>query len=295
MDETEQPLRTSELVVRRMLLRAVAGTEFYSVSDMRRAVALASVDPSSWQYALALTELAHAGFWHSDPEAAAGAERALVAARNADHPGALSFALTSQAMVLAVHQGRVADAHSSAVRAVEMAVAARDGWAFVHATMWETNTSPEPYGEETADLLRRRREQLAALGGADLYVVQIAAAEAETRLDLGDWRACQRLLREALVTDPGPMADLRVRITAARLAAYQGRVADALGHIGRANDLLGDHRDFRSLNIDAARASVLLSAGRPVEAYHVAWKAATERGCTDHGGVPRSPGGPGAG
>lgn len=277
IDDAERPLQVSELLVRRMLLRAIAALEFYSVPDMHRAVRLASVDRSSWQYALALGELAHAGFWHGDPAATAGADEALAVARSAGHPTALSFALTMTAM-LAIDQGRFADALPLATEAVDLAAAAGDGWAFVHATMWEANASAEPFGEETADRFRRRREQLAALGGADTYLVQIAAVEAELRLDLGDVSACARLLREAILSDPGPIADLGHRATAARLAAYQGRTADALGHVSRANDLIGDRRDFRNLNLDAIRATVLLAAGRPVEAYQAAWTTAVQPG-----------------
>ena len=180
--------------------------------------------------------------------------------------------------ILAMDQGRFADALPLATEAVDMAAAAGDGWAFVHAVTWEANASPEPFGEETADLFRRRRDQLAALRGADSYLAQIAAVEAEQRLDLGEVVACKRLLREALVSDPGPMADLRSRLTAARLAAYQGRTAEAQGHLSRVEDLIGNQPRYRNLNLDVTRATVLLAAGRPAEAYEVAWTAAVEPG-----------------
>jgi AAA ATPase domain len=60
-DEAHEPLRVSELLVRRMLLRLSAATEWLSVDDMNRAVSLAAADRSSWQYALALAEVAHVG------------------------------------------------------------------------------------------------------------------------------------------------------------------------------------------------------------------------------------------
>jgi DNA-binding CsgD family transcriptional regulator len=280
-DEVEHPLQASELLVRRMLLRMTAAVEFLAVDDMRRAVRLASADPSSWQYALALAELAHAGFWHSDPEAAAGAGRAVAAARAAGHPAALSFALTASAM-LALDQGRFEDSRSLATEAVEAAAAARDWWAFPHAAIWESNAAPEPYGAEEADALRRRYDQLAALGGPQSALVYVAVAEIEARLDLGDWQACDRLLRETLVCDPGPLADLRARILAALLAAYQGRRADAVGHMHRAEELVGDQPRYRNLNLDAARATVLLTAGRPAEAYRTAVAAVEDTGVPVH-------------
>ena len=277
LDETRQPLDVSELLVRRMLLRVMAAVEFYSPDDMRRAVRLASADQSSWQYALALAELAHAGFWHDDHEASAVADEALQLARQTGHPTALTWALTVTAM-RALDDGRFETGRRLAAEAVDAAVAAQNWGAFVHAVMWESNSLPEPYGEAAADDLRRRREQLAAQGGGDANLVQIAAVEAEVRLDLGDWLACEQLLRETLVSDPGPMADLRSRITAARLAAYQGRGGEALAHVGRADELISNQARYRNLNLDAARAQALLAADRPAEAYRVALAAATEPG-----------------
>ena len=275
-DEIRQPLEASELLVRRMLLRVAAAEEFLSTDDMRHAVRLASADRSSWQYALALAELAHAGFWHDDHEASDVADEALPLARRAGHPTALTFALTVSAM-RALDHGQFETGRRLAAEAVDAAVAARDGWAFVHAAMWESNNQPEPFGEEAADHLRRRREQLAVQGGGDFYLVQLAAVEAEVRLDLGDWQACKPLLRETLIFDPGPQSDLRAQAMAARLAAYQGRGDEAVAHVNRADELIGNQR-YRNLSLDAARVIALLAADRPAEAYRVALAAATEPG-----------------
>ena len=60
-DRVAEPLVASELLVRRMMLRTSTGAGFVEVEDVQVAAELASVAPSSWQYALALAEIAHAG------------------------------------------------------------------------------------------------------------------------------------------------------------------------------------------------------------------------------------------
>ena len=214
-DEARQPLSLSALLVRRMLVRVTAAVEFYSLPDARRAVELASVDQSSWQYALALAELAHVRFWEGDVQVAVARE-ALEVARAAGEPTALSFALTALTMVEL--EGDSPEAASRlAAEAVDRAAAARDWWAYVHAVNWENNARPEPLGQESAAHLRSRRKQLAELGGPDPYLIQLAAEEADLYLQLGDWRRCEELLRETVVSDPGPVADIRSRMVAAGL------------------------------------------------------------------------------
>ena len=65
------PLLAAELLVRRAQLRFFTGHSFFSLDDLREASLLSSAEPDSWQHALTLAELAHAGFWHNDPEAEA--------------------------------------------------------------------------------------------------------------------------------------------------------------------------------------------------------------------------------
>jgi DNA-binding CsgD family transcriptional regulator len=276
-DEAKQPLALSELLVRRMLLRVVAAIEFYSVADMTRAVALASADQSSWQFGLAQAELAHAGLWLEDPSAPVAARLALSIARASQHPTALSYACTSSA-IAALAEGRPEAAQRLAAEAVDKAAAGRDWWAFVHAVMWETNACPEAYDWGEVGQLRRRRTQLSDLGGPDAYVLQLAAVEADLCLELGDWQTCARLLRETIVSDPGPMADLRLRLVMARLAALQGRTRDAIAHVDRARELVTHSAHLPNLNLDVTWATVLLEARRPVDALRVAMAAADRPG-----------------
>ena len=276
-DDVKQPLALSELLVRRMLLRVVAAIEFYSVGDMTRAVALASADESSWQFALAQAELAHAGLWLEDPSAAVAARQALSVARATQHPIALSYACTASAMV-ELDEGRPEAAQRLAAEAVDLAVAVRDWWAFVHAVMWETNACLEAHDWGEVGQLRRRRTELSDLGGPAVYVLQLAAVEADRCLELGDWQTCTQLLREMIVSDPGPMADLRLRLVMARLAALQGRTLDALAHVDRARELIAHAAHLPNLNLDVTWATVLLEAQRPADALQVVMSAVDQPG-----------------
>ena len=276
-DEIRDPLPLSELLVRRMLLRAVLAIEFYSLEAMEQAVALASVDPSSWQMALAQAELAHVATWREDRRAAKLAAVALARARSAGHPMALSMALTAAAMV-ELESDQPEQARLLVTESIAAAVAARSWWAYVHAVMWESNALPERHGHDDVEQLRRRRTELLAIGGPMSYALQIGAVEADTSLELGDWQTCQHLLRESLVCDPGPIADLRIRVCLARLSAYQGRADEALAHVDRARELCAARGTFANTNLDVTWATALLEAGRTEEAFTVAARAVEASG-----------------
>ena len=144
-DPGREPLRLSELLVRRMLLRMVTVTGFCSVEEMSRASELAAVDPRSWQYALAQAELARGQLVGRSASGGSRSERGLAVARAAGHPAALSFALTASAIVRS-DAGDHARSRRLAAEAVEVACVARDWWAYVHAVMWESNALPARHG-----------------------------------------------------------------------------------------------------------------------------------------------------
>ena len=75
------------------------------------------------------------------------------------------------------------------------------------------------------------------------------------------------------------MADLRIRCTIARLAAYQGRVTDAMAHLDRALDLIGGQAQYRNLSLNVTRATVLLEASRPAEASALRSQPPRSRAC----------------
>lgn len=276
LDQTEQPLRVSELLVRQMLAGLMMATRYYSVEDMQRAVRLAATEPGSWQHALAVAELAHAGLWHELVGAEDLADQALTLARAANHPGALSFALTASAMA-ALQHGQADRASALAGEGVTAAAAAQEWFGAVHATMWESNALPFGF-RRASEHSERRREELMALGAPHAVVAALSAGEAQGWLMVGDWPACQDRLRTIFGTNPGPFADLKARLVAAQLAAHQGRVTEAEAHLERVAELIGDQPSYRMMAVDTTRAMVWLVAGRPEDAYRAAITGAAETG-----------------
>ena len=221
---------------------------------------LSAPEPESWQYALALAELAHASLWQDDPAAPEIATRALECARACAHPRALAYALAANAM-LAVFQDRFDDALRMGGEAVAAAAEARDGWAFVHATLWEANAVDGAISPEWRAMVGRRRAQLADLGMPSAYVAWLAGNEAFGHLHAGDLQTSARLIREALGATPSALVDVQSRLNAAWLAALQGRIHEAEGHLARADELFADTSTFLAFEFDAVRAMVLLSGG----------------------------------
>jgi DNA-binding CsgD family transcriptional regulator len=273
VDEDLAPLEVAELMVRRMHLRFSTGREFLSVADMREAVRVASSDPTSWQYALALAELVHAALWQEESGVKEDAERALAVAKAAGNPRALSYALAANAMV-AIFGRHSDEGRAYAVEAREASVVARDFWAFVHASLWEANAQEMWSSELYAKLMRLRREELVALGAPHAYIAKLSADEASAYLAIGNWRECLLRLRVVLGSDPGPLADVSARLTAARLAAWQGRHSEAAAHLARADELFAATSEFLNYDFDAIRADVFLAAGQPQAAYESAMAGA---------------------
>lgn len=272
-----EPLEASKLMVRRMHLQLSTGRAFFPMSDIREAVRLSAAAPRSWEHALALAELAHASMWHSEPGAEAAAHQALSRAREAGDHRALSYALTAAA-ITANSAHRFAESRDLAAEGALEAIRARDFWAHVHATYWTGNAQDPWTSEEYADLLRRARQELMKQGAPHAYIAKIAATEAASYLAIGDWRKCRAALRIALGLDPGPMGDVDARLTAARLAALQGRHDEAAVHLERADELYQENSGYLNLTFDAIRAEVHVAAGRPAIAFAAAMAGATSPG-----------------
>ncbi len=270
LDSTIEPLFATELLVRRADLRFLTGLDFLSERDVRAAVDLsAAADAASWQHAYALASLVRIAMWNDDPDVEALAEHALVVARGTVSSLALSCALAAKAMVLVV-DGRCGESRLLAEEAVAAAVLAHDFRAFVCAAVWETN-SLRPWSPRVlASHLRRRRIQMTALGAPHAYGAVMAAFEASAWLTIGEWRACQDRLREALGSDPGPFADVQARLTAAQLAAWQGRTAEAQAHLARADELYADGSEYLPFSFGVSRAVVSLAADDPESALAAA-------------------------
>ena len=98
----------------------------------------------------------------------------------------------------------------------------------------------------------------------------MSAFEADAWLTIGEWRACQDRLRDALGSDPGPFADVHARLAAAQLAAWQGRTAEAQAHLTRADELFAEGSEFLPFSFDVSRAVVSLAADDPEAALAAA-------------------------
>ena len=253
VDHDEQPLLASELLVRRIHLHFATGREFLALDDMRDAVRLSAASPASWQHAFALAGLALTEIWEDLAKAATHAERALVVARGADSPRALSYALSVKARI-AVAAGHRDDGLVFATEALDAAVIARDYWAYTSATMAEAGAVDTWSARSFVDQMARRREELTALGGPHSYIAWLSATEANSWLALGEWRRCLDRLRVALGSDPGALADVAARLTAARLSAWQGRLDEAAAHLERASELFSEQSEFLGSEFNAIRA-----------------------------------------
>jgi DNA-binding CsgD family transcriptional regulator len=256
------PLDEAELVVRRQHLRFMKGLGFFDRGELARATQLSAVEPDSWQHAFALAESAHAALWADDPRAPDLAAEALSRAEAVGHPRALAYALAANAMH-AVYLSHVDQAEAWGAEAVARAAQSGDGFAFGHAAMWEANAIGGNADPRWTARLAGRRQQLIELGLPHPYVAWLATGEAQGQLQRGEWRECQNLLRYALGHTPGALVDVGARLQAAQLAAFQGRVHEAEGHLARADELFGETSTFLPFEFDATRAMVRIAAGDP--------------------------------
>jgi DNA-binding CsgD family transcriptional regulator len=173
---------------------------------------------------------------------------------------------------------RAAEGLEFAREAVACSVEARDYWAYFHATLWEANAQETWTSSRYANALRTRREQLVEIGAPHAYVAMLAADEASSWLSIGNWREALDRLRFVLGSDPGPFADVMARLTAALLAARQGRTEEAVAHLARADELLEASSEFLNYHFDAVRAEVALARRDPTAAYDAALAGATSPG-----------------
>lgn len=254
-------LTTAELIVRRQHLRFATGLGFFNRSELEHAARLAcEADSHSWQHAYSVAECAHVALWAHDPGAHDLAETSLRLARDSGEPRALAYALAANAMC-AVFEDRLDDAVSLGAEGVEAAALARDGYGMAHAASWESNALGTRASAAARAALAGRRRQMAQLNLPHPNQAWLATTEARVALDSGDWRECGELLREALGRNPGVVNDVAARLTAAHLAAVQGRAREAEGHLARADELSSETSTLLPVQFDACRATVRMAAG----------------------------------
>ncbi len=267
-DERE-PARVAELLVRRNQLLFSTGRAFMELGDLRRAVRLSASAPDSAEHALAMAELAQAELWHGAEDGIAHARASLPLARAAGDDRALSLALSANAMAQ-LFGGDAAAGRRFGAEAFDAALRARDWWACMSATFWETNCIDPGTTSAHLTAIAARRMTMAGSGAPHSYIAFLASTEATNWLDVGAWRECAALLRETLASDPGILGDARVRLASARLAAWQGRQREAEQHLARADELFAERTNFLAFEFDAVRAEVLLGAHDPTGAYRAA-------------------------
>ncbi len=276
LDESRHPLMVAELLVRQEHLRFSTGRGFLRIDPLEHAVELSSPFPESWQHPYALAELAHAALWADRTDAFELADTALARARSVGHPRALAYACAAAAMG-AEFAGRSGGLELAA-RGAESALEAGDWWAFVHASLWEANASGAAAPLKRVRAVEARRRQMEALGAPHPYLAWVSAALAADQLVMGEWRRCTELLRVALGSDPGGLADASSRLSAAHLAVLQGRQHEAEDHLARADELFAETTGFLPFEFDAVRARVRLGAGDAEGAFEAAMAGALSAG-----------------
>ncbi len=269
LDPAAEPLYAADLLIRRSSLRFATGLSFYSVDEAREVVNLIKNHPESAQYASSLASLALAEYWNADPNAHDHATESLEIASRSGDLRALAYSLFVNGLGAAFeeHNDRsVALAAQSAVLALE----ANDPVALVAAAVVEAAGLNAWSTRVYAESLRKRRMQMSEIEAPHPYVAILAGWEASAWIAIGDWQEGLGCLRVALGANPGPLADVQARLTAARLATLQGRAGEARGHLDRAEEIFQESAAYRQFEFDAVRAQVCLAEGRASDALDAA-------------------------
>jgi hypothetical protein len=271
IDTDREPLTVASLLVSRARLRYYVGEVFTDPDNLRLAVTLSARYPHSPEHALATAMLADALLWQDDAAGVALAYQAVHLATACDSEQALGHALIARAYarLRAGTDGGTADG----LWAWDIAVRWRDFALLTKATYVINNTLDAEAGHQWVDMFHRAHTQLSALDAPHTYISEMCAQEAAGLLVFGDWRRCTAKLRVALGTRPSAVADARVRLTAAALAARQGRRQEAEAHLARADELFRERSSFTVFNFEAVRVELATAAGDTDRAVSLALTA----------------------
>ena len=270
-DRDERPEVAAELLVRRIHLRFLCRLQDFTVSDAEEAVALSSRRPDAWQHALALAHLAetlestaqHGSVYE---RAALASAEAVTIAQRTGNPRALAHALGA-AVLFSVDDGDLAGARDLARRARSEGLSSGDFWAFDYGVAMESNAEGLVCSQANLRIMLRAREDMVAMGAPHSWVATLCQDAARVAVALGELTAARELVRFALGSDPGPFADVGIRLVATRLATLTGRAREAEQHWGRVEELAKDR--FRHFGDDTVHAEMLLAAGDPSQAVDV--------------------------
>ena len=140
----------------------------------------------------------------------------------------------------------------------------------MHATLWEANAVDGPVSPAWLSVVGRRRAQLAELGMPHPRDGWLACNEAFGHLHAGDLDACSGSSGWPWAPPRARSPTSRRRLSAAWMAAIQGRTHEAEGHLARADELFAETSTFLAFEFDAVRAMVLLSGGHHRRALEAA-------------------------
>ncbi|WP_299442087.1 LuxR family transcriptional regulator [uncultured Phycicoccus sp.] len=269
-DVEEDALTLAVLGARRAILCFITGRGETS-GDLARPLALSAFRPGSWQRLYVVAEYVHILTWEGRAALAAAALAEVEALLSAAADGvpvdagerrgedrARAYGLAAVAMY--ANLSDAVSGHEAGRVAADAAAACGDGFTLLDAAFWEAN-SLATRSRAWLEAMEQRRRQMLELRIAHPYVAWLCASQAHTALHLGEVRLCADRLRVALGSDPGPSGDFSARLTAALLAAGQGRQREAEAHLARADELLKGGRPAPAFIYERVLATVLLSAG----------------------------------
>ncbi|WP_433373868.1 LuxR C-terminal-related transcriptional regulator [Actinoplanes sp. CA-142083] len=263
-----EPLWHARLVHRRRAMREGLGLDGPDVAAWRAVVALTAPYPDSVEHARSMIELADQLLSMEDPEGVALAATAFELAEASGDDETLA-----EALVVRVYAGtstRRPGAEEDAERAWRIAASLRH-FGLIRLAAYASANARAVSRREIAGIYHRAAEDLVALGAPHSHVAEMCAWEARCLLLTGDGAACRQRLRVALGARPGARGDVVARLTAATLAALQGRTAEAEGHLARAEEIFGaDRGGVQNVYFDEIRALVALEAGDPDRAFAIA-------------------------
>jgi DNA-binding CsgD family transcriptional regulator len=268
-DRERDPLLTSTL-----LLAWCDATHEQSVRgktvvvELLDAVRLTEPFPDRPERALALAALAFAERWDMlYDDAATHADQAVWSARRSGSERALAAALSTRASVHVQNLAAnlLADPLADAREAERIARSCGAAEWLENAGIWHVNCLiNQGRTAEATEVASQVFEEVRADGSRWAYF--LASQAADGLLALGRWNDCRNVLRPALAARCKGMPGASVRLTAARLAARCGRVAEAEQHLARARELIS--ADYVGLYgaVTITGAEVLLAAGKPQQA-----------------------------
>ncbi|GAA1796681.1 AAA family ATPase [Agromyces neolithicus] len=260
LDGIDDNLVRAELLLHRRRLEFRLGGELSTSATAREAFALAEHAPESREYALALSELAHAEIIEGDPRSAEHTRDAVELATRLGDTEALSYALAGSAQLAALTRD-LANVSRLAEQTFAVALPAGHFEPARLAAMWDAYSMPGY--RKAAERLRGLRHRLAAAGARRLSIAPLAGMEASAWLTIGETSAVRDALRVVRAADMPDYVELTMRSISARFAALHGRVDEAEAHLDRANERFPAPPAYAALEQTVARGITSLAGGDP--------------------------------